>query len=373
MHVYHDHTSEIEILPDLMPEPNQSCCAVCGGSASCRHFGAFSCNACAAFFRRTVAKKKSYTCAHHGNCVIAFRLVRRICAACRLKKCISVGMQECEVLSLGITPHCTSTVPEDTYDLSVMPTIQKFDHTANFSVYQNNEWLRQIVLAKQSVEYQRFTMLPPKPSSFYRTCYLSDIYKQMYNESRLCQMYLTTTGIMDRVKDIVEENISEIIFWWNCFTIVLNTVKRDSIQERKMSLVNFSVVEMSETSIKEYYATDPRFHKHLDFIAQTGAAQWFRIEKLAKQICAIGMTPEEQAFFLLLGMLEAITRQTSDPKTTKIRFKPLLDAVFRSMHLYYRDNFATDCTAERMGQLIMALPLMNDVVDTVALQKAFRS
>uniref|UniRef100_A0A7E4UX90 Nuclear receptor domain-containing protein n=1 Tax=Panagrellus redivivus TaxID=6233 RepID=A0A7E4UX90_PANRE len=408
MHEHNDslaYTSEIEVLPDLMPESNQSCCVICGGKATCRHFGAFSCNACAAFFRRSVANAKSYTCLHHGNCIIAFRLVRRICAACRLKKCISVGMQECEVLSLGITPekpenqqnrttrHRISTIPENTIDSALLPKLQKFDHSSNFSVYQNNEWLRQIVLAKQSIKHQRLRMLPPKQSSFYITCVLPDIYEQLNNESRLCKMYLINTGIMDLVQDIVEKNITELIFRWNYFIIVLNTVKRDSIRERKISLVNYSVVEMSEASIKAYYATDPRFHKHLGIIAKTGAELWFRIEKLAKEIYAIGMTPEEHAFFLLLGMIEAITRQTSDPKMTKMRFKPLLDSVFRSMHIYYRDNFATNCTAERMGQLIMTLPLMNEiyniandhlviksicinnleVVDTVSLQKAFRS
>uniref|UniRef100_A0A7E4UW33 Nuclear receptor domain-containing protein n=1 Tax=Panagrellus redivivus TaxID=6233 RepID=A0A7E4UW33_PANRE len=174
MYALHDILSDglkTEVLPDLMPEPKQCSCAICSGN------------------------------------------VRRICAACRLKKCVSVGMKESEVLSLGITSLklakkqegkqlCVSSIREN--DLALMPTIQKFDHSSNFSAYQNNEWLQQILLAKQSIEHQRGAMLPPKTSSFYDTCILSNVIKQIFNESRLCQVYLTDTGIMNIAKDVVD-------------------------------------------------------------------------------------------------------------------------------------------------------------------------
>src|SRR5690349_20537463 len=37
-------------------------CAVCGSDADGQHFGADACRACAAFFRRTVARGLKYVC-----------------------------------------------------------------------------------------------------------------------------------------------------------------------------------------------------------------------------------------------------------------------------------------------------------------------
>ena len=51
-------------------------CSVCSEAGDGAHFGAEACRACAAFFRRSVALQKKYTCRNGGNCPIeASRLI----------------------------------------------------------------------------------------------------------------------------------------------------------------------------------------------------------------------------------------------------------------------------------------------------------
>ncbi|KAI6243041.1 Nuclear receptor domain-containing protein [Aphelenchoides fujianensis] len=71
---------------------NVESCPICGDSAWNKHFGVISCNACAAFFRRTVALRKSYVCVRGKNCDVTQDSARHLCKFCRFKLCIQHGM-----------------------------------------------------------------------------------------------------------------------------------------------------------------------------------------------------------------------------------------------------------------------------------------
>ncbi|EGT31058.1 CBN-NHR-237 protein [Caenorhabditis brenneri] len=80
--------------------PSLQICGVCEQTADAVHFGALSCRACAAFFRRRVAANKLHVvsrCA--GNCKLEGFLHRKLCSNCRLQKCLDIGMKPSAVLS----------------------------------------------------------------------------------------------------------------------------------------------------------------------------------------------------------------------------------------------------------------------------------
>nr|XP_046165483.1 steroid hormone receptor ERR2-like isoform X3 [Oncorhynchus gorbuscha] len=70
-------------------------CLVCGDIASGYHYGVASCEACKAFFKRTIQGEKKgnieYSCPATNECEITKRR-RKSCQACRFMKCLKVGM-----------------------------------------------------------------------------------------------------------------------------------------------------------------------------------------------------------------------------------------------------------------------------------------
>ncbi|XP_044766459.1 knirps-related protein-like [Coccinella septempunctata] len=72
---------------------NQTC-KVCGEPAAGFHFGAFTCEGCKSFFGRSYNNLGSISeCKNNGECVIN-KKNRTACKACRLRKCILVGMSK---------------------------------------------------------------------------------------------------------------------------------------------------------------------------------------------------------------------------------------------------------------------------------------
>merc|ERR1711892_1487172 len=66
-------------------------CLVCGDVASGFHYGVSSCEACKAFFKRTIQGNIDYICPVTGTCEINKRR-RKACQACRYQKCLRQGM-----------------------------------------------------------------------------------------------------------------------------------------------------------------------------------------------------------------------------------------------------------------------------------------
>ncbi|KAM9515116.1 LOW QUALITY PROTEIN: nuclear receptor subfamily 1 group I member 3 [Guaruba guarouba] len=68
-------------------------CAVCGDHATGYHFHVMTCEGCKGFFRRSINKGVQFTCPFSRSCPVT-KAKRRQCQACRLQKCLDVGMRK---------------------------------------------------------------------------------------------------------------------------------------------------------------------------------------------------------------------------------------------------------------------------------------
>jgi len=80
-------------LDRMDPMQNQQC-RVCGEPAAGFHFGAFTCEGCKSFFGRTCNNQSVIQeCKNNYRCVVD-KKNRTSCKACRLRKCLMVGMSK---------------------------------------------------------------------------------------------------------------------------------------------------------------------------------------------------------------------------------------------------------------------------------------
>ncbi|VDD94114.1 unnamed protein product, partial [Enterobius vermicularis] len=73
-------------------------CRVCQDHSSGKHYGIFSCDGCAGFFKRSIRRHRQYVCKNRGGgqegkCLVD-KTHRNQCRACRLRKCLEIGMNK---------------------------------------------------------------------------------------------------------------------------------------------------------------------------------------------------------------------------------------------------------------------------------------
>ncbi|XP_018655311.1 photoreceptor-specific nuclear receptor related [Schistosoma mansoni] len=105
-------------------------CIVCGDISSGKHYGILACNGCSGFFKRSVRRKLIYRCqAGNGLCIID-KAHRNQCQACRMKKCIRMGMNKDAVQNERQprkSSHFAAQDEKETRDLLLNRTIQQFE------------------------------------------------------------------------------------------------------------------------------------------------------------------------------------------------------------------------------------------------------
>ncbi|EFO87177.1 CRE-NHR-78 protein [Caenorhabditis remanei] len=108
-------------------------CAICESVALSLHFGAPSCKACAAFFRRTVALDITYDCITGNNDCEVNHERRMACKRCRYQKCIDNNMQRYLVQSKKGRPDGNNDVKMSEETTTSSPSSTPFSSTPSTS------------------------------------------------------------------------------------------------------------------------------------------------------------------------------------------------------------------------------------------------
>jgi len=83
-------------------------CAVCSDDKDVKkHYGVNCCYGCKGFFRRSITEDKNYSCSNGGNCSV-LKESRNRCRACRLQKCLAVGMDGNQLRDTKFQPKSSS-------------------------------------------------------------------------------------------------------------------------------------------------------------------------------------------------------------------------------------------------------------------------
>ncbi|XP_071743771.1 photoreceptor-specific nuclear receptor isoform X1 [Lepeophtheirus salmonis] len=110
-HHVHHHRSHSKMNNTIK---ETSVCVVCGDTSSGKHYGILACNGCSGFFKRSVRRKLIYRCqAGTGMCVID-KAHRNQCQACRLRKCLHMGMNK-DAVQNERQPRNTATLRPESF------------------------------------------------------------------------------------------------------------------------------------------------------------------------------------------------------------------------------------------------------------------
>ncbi|KAM9366989.1 hepatic nuclear factor 4, beta [Symphorus nematophorus] len=75
------------------PGASRPQCSICADRATGKHYGAYSCDGCKGFFRRSIRSHHTYICRFNRQCIVD-KDKRNQCRYCRLQKCFKAGMRK---------------------------------------------------------------------------------------------------------------------------------------------------------------------------------------------------------------------------------------------------------------------------------------
>ncbi|KAI6184697.1 Nuclear receptor domain-containing protein [Aphelenchoides bicaudatus] len=319
----------------------KSLCPVCGDISFNRHFGVNSCNACAAFFRRSVAHQRRYICVRGKQCKLSFGNPRHMCRYCRFQRCILAGMEISAIF------------------------VQSNDEFRSFAL---DSPLRKILLAQRATFVNRYSAQLKAYGNDHTVLQLgvenptfSQTTATIASEFSVLLEYLLTTGFATDLGLSMQEivTLAKANFYnWLCYQAIVNTLShnftyRNSGHKRKMGFfVDESHIQLDDKSIEAYVKTMPGL---LDYESAIKSTKQFFSTALhtANQIHAARMQePEWATMFQVMSLKTAIKLFPKHAASCQ----ETINELFSHLQRFYKKQFEDYAT--RMGNLVLMMEMI---------------
>ncbi|CAD5210606.1 unnamed protein product [Bursaphelenchus okinawaensis] len=303
-------------------------CMVCGFKCPHKNYGVYCCNACAAFFRRTIKQRRSYVCIKGRNCNIGFGGHKRTCRYCRFKRCVFAGMSIEYVMTRG---------DEFMFDPAL-----------------DNDMIKQMAIWFTSTFVDRFRSFE---RSFANTNIqrsegtLNNSLHTMFVEFDVMRTYVQTSGLLNYLNPGDEITFLKKLFYkWLFVQCVFNTLRHGGHRSNRLYLVDDSSLPLESKYHKEYVRSMPNI-KNAEYVGQT---HYDLMQQGMKDVWMFHHANVDATDFSIFNHLVCLkTVKEMYPENTRLQDE--MNIVFKAAHRYYKLAFKDYPT--RMGNLIL---LMNE-------------
>ncbi|KAE9555232.1 hypothetical protein FO519_001582 [Halicephalobus sp. NKZ332] len=362
-------------------------CRICAEEATSNHFGALSCHACAAFFRRTVAFRRTYSCRHQQNCKLINVSPRRMCKYCRLARCLAIGMQPSEVRSNGLgssgngshtntisapRPGTESPTHSDQPSSSSSNAQSPNGHVQQsvcemFNASQDSSTLNTLLNSKREVIFNRNNLgtcstsngIPP--AGDYKPAEAFALLRAMILESAVCTAFLNSSGLTDYLSGKDKQTLLDqaLNTWINMDMCKFTMINNGTSTERAFC-INDQFIDINLQFLEKFYGVDKKI-RNPQCLGRLMNSFYDRVLDLARLLEKSKLDEYEFAALAQLTLIR-IACETSEKVTeTQMSLAPYVSALMKDIQKYYVDNYSNDNGAIRLGKLVLLVNEMQEL------------
>uniref|UniRef100_A0A914CAH5 Uncharacterized protein n=1 Tax=Acrobeloides nanus TaxID=290746 RepID=A0A914CAH5_9BILA len=361
---------------DQLPTPRSSSdpvqyskCMVCDDIADGYHFNALSCAACSAFFRRSIADQKNYSCVMK-NCSVSINTRKHgvICRYCRFQKCIIAGMIPDEVQCKRIKPGATAPYPQPSKELTYRARTHRNNGSGNGpgsvassgSRSPRTPLLNEITNARREVGQNRLTFMNFPPIS--RMASFTQQRNSLFSDVGLFRNYTRLIGALSHL-DINEETVMHdqevrnLFILWLLVETTFCTVRFGGVQTNRIYFGNLCFLDVGHQALVTFFSDgnirDPECMARFSY----PMLEYF-LTSVSRAVQGIKLDEKEIAGLSALLFFGLPPTSNNDPQIHP-QNQERRQQVFQELADHYR--FSEHDIALRMGNLVMLMSTFEEM------------